>query len=459
VALRTTVQGGIQALLGGSFKDGALAGFASGLADVTSSGLNANIDKALASGAMDATQAAAARSFARVLGSAIRVAASPDNPGAAFASAFLSDVLGQMDPAGFHTPATPTVTGTVFDDDGNLMPGVANAAAPWDQQMANIRAGLERQGMDSATATQVAADYEQRVQEQAFNAFVAAQPAPVLVAGNGWTPDVRSARDVINEVESRIADGSLQGRQIGYAIEDTYQAYLKLGAGVARRDTPPTVDEERAASRLISLIGDLGQVAQDQAQVLSPEQQALVMQSRALQAQRNLPDIYGAAGAGGILALRQSQRLRALEAWANKPSLRHPDQVVGRTDGGPGQWVYAPRRTGGQDYQEQVSGVPRGIEYQVRDVNFDGFDAARRVAVDSKDWQGYPPPGTEFWQRSVVREATGQLAALEGTGVKLEWQVSTPQAAEQLRAAFRDAAIRVPALRDVNIVVVPRVGP
>ena len=35
IAARTTVQGAVQALLGGSFKDGAIAGLASGLAEVT----------------------------------------------------------------------------------------------------------------------------------------------------------------------------------------------------------------------------------------------------------------------------------------------------------------------------------------------------------------------------------------------------------------------------------------
>ena len=40
IALRTTVQGGVQALLGGSFKDGAIAGFACGLADLATTNLN-----------------------------------------------------------------------------------------------------------------------------------------------------------------------------------------------------------------------------------------------------------------------------------------------------------------------------------------------------------------------------------------------------------------------------------
>jgi hypothetical protein len=142
IALRTTVQGGIQALLGGSFKDGALAGFASGLAEVTSAGLNANINQALAKGTMDAGQAAAARMLTRVLGSAIRVAGTPGDPGAAFASSFLSDLLREADPAGFYTQ--PVQVG----------PGAAAATtAPASQQFSALRDQLMAQGLDAEQAS------------------------------------------------------------------------------------------------------------------------------------------------------------------------------------------------------------------------------------------------------------------------------------------------------------------
>ncbi len=182
----------------------------------------------------------------------------------------------------------------------------------------------------------------------------------------------------------------------------------------------------------------------------------------ALQWQRNLPDIYGAGAAGGVLAMRQNQRLQALEAWAARPNLRHPDQTIGKTDGGPGQWVYTTKRTGGEDFQEQVSGVVRRIEYKVRGVEFDHYDPARRVAVDAKDWQGYPPTGTVFWQKDVVKQAINQLDALAGTGVKLEWQATTPRAAVQIREAFETAVAGNPALRalrEISVVVVPKKGP
>ena len=83
----------MQALMGGQFADGALAGLASGLAEAASAHMLGGINEAVKNGAMTANEAMAARTFARVIGSAIRAAASPGDPGQAFASAFLDDVL------------------------------------------------------------------------------------------------------------------------------------------------------------------------------------------------------------------------------------------------------------------------------------------------------------------------------------------------------------------------------
>ena len=149
VALRTTVQGGIQALLGGSFKDGAIAGFASGLADVAGANMRVGIDKAVSDGTMGAAEAAAARTLARVVGSAIRAAGNPADPGYGFANAFLGDVIQQV---GMPGP----VTQTAFDDDGNLMPGIIDPGATPAEQQAQLAAHLERQGLDAGSATALA---------------------------------------------------------------------------------------------------------------------------------------------------------------------------------------------------------------------------------------------------------------------------------------------------------------
>ena len=153
LALRTTVQGGIQALLGGEFKDGALAGFASGLADMAGANMQANIDKAVAEGAMTAAEAATARTFARVVGSAIRAAGNPDDPANAFASSFLNDLIQQAGPV----PATPT-NRLAFDDEGNLMPGIVDPEATPAEQQAQLAAHLQAQGLEAGLAQALATE-------------------------------------------------------------------------------------------------------------------------------------------------------------------------------------------------------------------------------------------------------------------------------------------------------------
>jgi hypothetical protein len=93
IALRTTVQGGIQALLGGKFKDGAIAGFASGLADLAKANMESGIEAAVKSGQMTAGEAIAARTSARVIGSALRALGNPNDPQYAFASAFINELM------------------------------------------------------------------------------------------------------------------------------------------------------------------------------------------------------------------------------------------------------------------------------------------------------------------------------------------------------------------------------
>ncbi len=260
VALRTTVQGGIQALLGGSFRDGALAGFASGLADVTSASMGANIDRAVAAGTMDAAQATAARSFVRVLGSAIRAAGNPNDPASGFASSFLSDVLQQADPAGFNTPRGMP---PALDDEGNLMPGVVNAATSPAQQLAQLTARLQAQGLSPAAAAVAA--------QQALagpNVATAPPPSPAQAFPiNG--PGSRPGPPLNNElfIEGRLTL-STQYDQAGnlianYSAPETDRYTLTLGAGygLARGADggPLLVSAEQAQAQGLAWIAGPGQ--------------------------------------------------------------------------------------------------------------------------------------------------------------------------------------------------------
>jgi DNA/RNA non-specific endonuclease len=149
IAARTTVQGAVQALMGGKFADGALAGLASGLAEAASANMLGGINEAVANGSMSAGSAVAARTFARVIGSAVRAAASPGDPGQAFASAFLDDVFKQID------TSTPVMK-TAFDDVGFLNPGIVDANASPEQQAQQLAEQLQRQGIPAAQANLMA---------------------------------------------------------------------------------------------------------------------------------------------------------------------------------------------------------------------------------------------------------------------------------------------------------------
>lgn len=125
VAARMTVQGGIQALLGGKFTDGAIAGFASGLAELTGAHIKATIDEAVKAGTMSATEAFAARTFNTVLGSALRAAASPGDPAQAFAQEWLGSLMQDHLPQ----PATPAPAPTTDGDGVQTFPVPAPAPA------------------------------------------------------------------------------------------------------------------------------------------------------------------------------------------------------------------------------------------------------------------------------------------------------------------------------------------
>jgi hypothetical protein len=92
--LQGTVQGAVQALMGGSFREGAVAGLASGLAEVVVGHVEAGIAQALGQGTLAPNEVFQARMAARVLGAAIRALAGPDDAARALAQALLQEWLG-----------------------------------------------------------------------------------------------------------------------------------------------------------------------------------------------------------------------------------------------------------------------------------------------------------------------------------------------------------------------------
>ena len=241
LALRTTVQGGIQALLGGEFKDGALAGFASGLADLAGANMQASIDKAVAEGAMTAAEAATARTFARVVGSAIRAAGNPDDPASAFASSFLNDLIQQ---AG---PATPT-NRLAFDDEGNLMPGIVDPDASPAEQQAQLAAHLQAQGLDAGLANTLATESILRQQ-----LVIHAATDPRVSGGRLVTDEAQDAAlDEVNAEFGINPDGDPNLMPVGW-LDDASRSLGAYVDKVASRVGGPlrsTLDKAMEAIRI-----------------------------------------------------------------------------------------------------------------------------------------------------------------------------------------------------------------
>jgi hypothetical protein len=83
--------------------------------------------------------------------------------------------------------------------------------------------------------------------------------------------------------------------------------------------------------------------------------------------------------------------------------------------------------------------MERGTEYQVNGVDFDGYDATRRVLLDAKDWKGYPPSGAAFWHEGVLKEIDGQLRAAGETPI--EWHFSTEVAKRKVDAMLKKESL------------------
>jgi hypothetical protein len=157
-----------------------------------------------------------------------------------------------------------------------------------------------------------------------------------------------------------------------------------------------------------------------------------------------------------IFKTEQERYDDAVNAWRADPSLRDPRQTLGASDGGPGQWVLSGQRAGGVGYQEQISGVPRGVEYEVGGTKFDHFDPSRNVLIDTKDWPNYVLPDKGFWIDDVVNTAERQLRAVDraGTNATLEWHVSTQAAANAISRTLKDSGNT-----RITVIVVPNKGP
>jgi hypothetical protein len=169
---------------------------------------------------------------------------------------------------------------------------------------------------------------------------------------------------------------------------------------------------------------------------------------------------------------RDNNRTQAQDRYRANPELRNPAALAGTQGaGGVGKWGYpdTPRSSGGgTDYQEQLQGVPYGLELNVGgqvDAQgnisggawMDGSEVrnGQVYVIDRKDWsKGFVDfmQSADRFADAIESEAMRQADAVSGTGAKIEWQVTTEYAA----AAIRVELIKSPLTSSVEVVVVPK---
>jgi hypothetical protein len=145
----------------------------------------------------------------------------------------------------------------------------------------------------------------------------------------------------------------------------------------------------------------------------------------------------------------ESKTPRVKDKTVLKSKLRTAADIRGKTDGGPGVWEKSSKRPKGVEYQEQISGVERGNEYKVEEVMFDGYDSKRKILLDAKDWERWPPADRDFWNKNTLNEAIRQVKAAKG--ISIEWHVSTIEKATILKRFLRENNIL-----QINIIYTPK---
>ena len=255
---QATLQGALQEISGGNFRDGFTAGLAQGLGAEIARGLNLQIDQ-LTRGdnpSIDAAQAGALRQFARVAQSAVSILANPDDPGHAFASTFVSGLVSDVQ------------QGLTAHDAQTVSP--AWASAP--DETAAETARLGRQGtapgtdagyrngsdIDSDNAYQARHDTEWAAQNDEILArrgddAAAANPQPdagTPVSSPSATSNAEASSSPATQIV--VITGN---RPEGTAVEVTLPAGVDAAADITRNGTPTELLSGSAATAALALLG------------------------------------------------------------------------------------------------------------------------------------------------------------------------------------------------------------
>ena len=234
-----------------------------GLADQAGASLKEGIDQAVATGAMSASDAIAARGFARVLGSAIRAAGNPDDPRHAFATDFLEGAVREALPE-LTAPGSNPAPGR-SGEGGAVPPQTAEAPPvppsdpfltisddddPSRGQLLADELGMPREGMVDAGLLDDA-----RRSFDLLSGFVEGAGFSVLEAGHAVVEIARSHRQFIGGVEALLTSAEARA-QFGEAVVNRVRADLLL-----LEDAWNAGDMRGIGQQLGKLTADIVQVA------------------------------------------------------------------------------------------------------------------------------------------------------------------------------------------------------
>lgn len=138
--------------------------------------------------------------------------------------------------------------------------------------------------------------------------------------------------------------------------------------------------------------------------------------------------------------------------------------TLGATDGGPGAWSSITRPDNdAYRYQQLITGAPRGVEYNVNGVNFDGYDAQRDVLLDAKHWTQECPLGDKCRYEPLKRqladnllaEARRQLDATQASGSSIEWRVVDEEMALRISSILDERIQPAAARQRITVIYTP----
>nr|WP_298722408.1 TadE/TadG family type IV pilus assembly protein [uncultured Steroidobacter sp.] len=138
--------------------------------------------------------------------------------------------------------------------------------------------------------------------------------------------------------------------------------------------------------------------------------------------------------------------------------------AVGASDGGPGTWSSITRPdTDAYRYQEVITGAPRGVEYNVNGVHFDGYDAQRDVLLDAKHWTQECPLGDkcrseplrQLMAERLLSEAERQLNATTTSGSQIEWRVVDEEMALRISSILDSGIENADARQRITVIYTP----